>query len=138
MKHLVILLAVVTFASCSKYEEGPAISLKTKKARITNTWKIEAAYRDGKLVTDEYDEYQLQMLDDGDATLAVIYASDDFFFEASTDGTWEFNDSKEKLILDFEYDGADNEYQILRLKSKELWLREVGGEDELHLIPIEE
>jgi hypothetical protein len=37
--------------------------------------------------------------------------------------------------MDFENDDADRTYQILRLKEDEMWLREIGGEDELHLMP---
>ena len=43
--------------------------------------------------------------------------------------------NKEDLRLDFENDNADQIYQILRLKEKELWIKEKGGDDELHLIP---
>lgn len=111
------------------------VSLKSKKERVSNTWKIEKAYRNGNDVTSDYDQYELQMLTDGDARLVAIYTFGDFTFEAETDGTWNFQNDKEEIRLDFENDDADNVYQILKLKEKELWIREKGGEDELHLIP---
>ena len=37
-------------ASCGKYEEGPGISLRSKKARLANTWTIT------KTVTKDGDE----------------------------------------------------------------------------------
>ncbi len=128
-------VAAVSMSSCTKYEEGPAISFRSKKQRVANTWQIDRAYRNGNDVTSDYDQFELQMLHDGDAKLVAIYTFGNFTYEYQTNGTWDFSDNKEDLILDFEDDEADRTYNILRLKEKELWLREVGGEDELHLIP---
>jgi len=129
------LFVAFTLASCSKYEEGPAISLRSKKERVANTWKIENAYRNGEDVTGDYDQYSLRLTKGGDATLAALFRSGNLTFEYETDGTWKFESDKEVLNLDFENDEADRKYQILKLKEDELWLREQGGEDELHLIP---
>ncbi len=139
MKTKIILFTGLFIAagltSCSKYEDGPALSLRSKKERISNTWKIEKAFRSGEDVTADYDQYVLTLTKDGDARLVAIYTSGAFTFEYETNGTWKFENSKEVLVLDFEDNGADRKYQILRLKEDELWLREQGGEDELHLIP---
>lgn len=135
--HLLIpaFILVLSVSSCSKYEDGPAISLRTKNERVANTWKIEQAMRNNQDVTADYDQYVLTMTKDGDARLEAIYSSGQFTFQFETDGTWKFDDSKEILILDFENNDADASYQILKLKEDELWIREQGGEDELHLIP---
>lgn len=134
---LIILTAflALTTVSCSKYEDGPAISLRSKTQRVANTWKIENAYRNGEDVTSDYDQYVLTLRDDNTARLVAIYTSGVFSVEVETNGTWTFEDKKEVLVLNFEDDAADGKYLILRLKEKELWLREVGGDDELHLIP---
>jgi hypothetical protein len=129
------LTLVFALSSCNKYEEGPKLSLKSKKARISNEWVIEKATRNGEDVTSSYDEFTLQMMDDGDANLAALYTFGNFSYEYETQGTWMFTDSKNNLKLDFEDNDADQEYQILKLKTDELWLRELGGEDELHLMP---
>lgn len=122
--------------SCEKkYDDGPAISLRSKEERVANTWKIEKATRDGEDATSDYDEYTLKMTKDGDAELKAIYSWGGFSYEYETNGTWEFQDKAKQLKLDFDDDGADVSYQILRLAEKELWLREVGGEDELQLMP---
>lgn len=137
MKKIAIIMALILGVStgCKKYEEGPVISLRTKKARVANTWKIEKAFNDGQDVTSSYDQYELYMSKDGDAKLVTIYAYGDFTGEFETDGTWKFEDSKETLVLDYEDDDADEKYQILKLKENELWLREEGQDTELHLIP---
>lgn len=133
--HFLCAAAIITtvlFAGCKKYEEGPAVSLRSKKARMENTWEIDRAYnRDGEDITDEYDEYELRMTKDGDAELRAEY----FGVSVDTEGTWEFEDNKEEVRLDFENDDADRLYHILRLKEDELWLEDHDGGDELRLKP---
>lgn len=133
---ILALFSAALFTSCSKYEEGPLISFRSKKARIANTWKVEQALEDGEDITDQYDQYELEMLDNNDASLAALYTIGDLTFEYETDGRWSFEDSKEQLELDFEDDEADRVYEILRLKENELWLKEAGGDTELHLEPL--
>jgi len=130
---------VLTFAllagSCKKYDDGPIISLRSKEQRIANTWKVESAYNDGNNVTSSYEQYELQMLTDGKARLVAIYTLNNVTFEYETDGRWELINDKEDLKLDFEDNSADRTYQILRLKEDQLWIREKGGDLELHLKP---
>jgi hypothetical protein len=133
---ILALFSATLLTSCSKYEEGPLISFRSKKARIANTWQVEQALEDGEDITDQYDQYELEMLDNNDASLAALYTLGDLTFEYETDGTWSFEDSKEQLELDFEDDDADRIYDILRLKENELWLKEAGGDTELHLKPL--
>lgn len=135
MTFLLLLGGIMTISSCKKYEDGPLISLRSKTERIANTWQIEKAIEDGEDITDQYDQYELQLFSDGDARLVAIYTLADFTFEYETNGTWDFSDDKEELELDMENDDADKTYQILRLKEKELWLREKGEDVELRLEP---
>ena len=37
---LFIVFGLITFSSCSKYEEGPGISLRTKKSRVVGEWQV--------------------------------------------------------------------------------------------------
>ncbi len=130
-----ILFTVLTFlaSSCKKYEDGPVLSVRSKTERIANTWVIENAYSNGNDVTSDYDQYDLYMNKDGKATLTSNYKSGGATFSFSTEGVWLFENKKEDLRLDFENNDADRVYEILRLKENELWLKEKGGEDELHL-----
>lgn len=130
------LLGTILLASCSKYDDGPAFSLRSKKERIANTWRVQKATNNGNDVTTSFEEYQLQMLIDGDATLAALYTLGDLTFEFQTNGTWSLVNNNEDLRLDLQNDAADATYEILRLMEEELWLREKGGSLELRLIPV--
>ena len=133
------LLAIITLGSlstgCGKYEEGPDFSLRSRRERIANTWRVEKAMNGSDDVTSAFDQYELKMTKDGDATLTANYALGDLTFEFATNGTWDFENSDEDLKLDFENNDADETYTILRLKEDELWVREKGGNLELQLEP---
>lgn len=128
-----ILIALLAFGlqGC-KYEEGPAISLRSKNERVANTWVIDKAYEDGKDVTEDYDQFDLFMSQDQNATLTTNYKAGGAVFAFTTEGTWSFENDKEDIRMDFKNDDADNVYSILKLKENEMWLREKGGTTELH------
>lgn len=120
---------------CKKYDDGPFFSLRSREERIANTWRVESAMNGGNDVTSSFDQYELQMLRDKSATLAALYQIGDLSFEFQTNGTWDLINDDECIQLDLENDAADETWDILRLKEKELWLREKGGDLELHLVP---
>lgn len=126
---------LIVLGSCKKYEDGPVVSLRSKKERVANNWKVEKAYDDGEDVTDDFDQYDIDLTKDGDATVVAEYTFGEASFEYETDGTWSFQNNKEEIELDMENDDADKVYQILKLKEKELWVREKGEDLELHLEP---
>ena len=55
--------------SCQKYEEGPALALRTKKQRVANVWEIDHATRNGEDVSEDFDNFELTMRDDYSALL---------------------------------------------------------------------
>jgi len=57
----------------------------------------------------------------------------DYLENGDMKGTWEFSNDKEELIVTKTNENLDN-FKILRLKEKEMWL-EILGEEELHLSP---
>lgn len=128
-----ILGAAMALTACKKYEEGPLIQLTPRDERVANTWEFESAYEDGEDVSDDFDQYELYLASDGDAELTAEYTFLGVDYVTETDGTWSFENNDENLLLNFEDDSQDNEYQILRLTNDELWLRELGNDLELHL-----
>ena len=126
---LVILLFM--FIGCSKYEDGPAFSLLTKKARITNTWKIEKYVYDNGTSTTDVDEGKMTLNKDMSANVSFGTGG------ISLAGTWEFINDKEGIRITFTIFNSTStkDYTILRLKSKELWVYDADESVEVHLIP---
>lgn len=131
---LAMLAMVLVMGSACKYEEGPALSLRTKTARLTGTWKIE------KYIGIDGTESKPDADDNTTWTLGKdnkLTVSAEFFGQPATiDGTWEWINNKEGVRLTLflsEFDSDTQEFTILRLKNTELWLTEEGGQ--IHFIP---
>ncbi|MEO8151064.1 MAG: hypothetical protein ABI723_25750 [Bacteroidia bacterium] len=130
-----ISLIVITLSSCKKYEDGPLISLRSREERVANNWRIEKAMDNGNDITSDIDNYHVSFTKGGEATLTAKYNFLGVTYTFSTHGTWSFENKDEKIKVDYEDDNADATYLILRLKEKELWVREEGNDLEIHLVP---
>ena len=139
---LFILVINLLSLSCKKYEEGPSLSLRSKKARLENKWKYEKILvnKTEKPLDEEDQKFRLALEKEGLAVKKVANASG----PASFVGNWFWLEDKEKLktIFDYTYFGNPvhevSEYEILKLKHKELWLEEIqaGGDTlQYHFIP---
>jgi hypothetical protein len=119
---LAILLsfAMMTSTSCKKYEEGPLISLKTKSARLTRTWKLEKAEQNGVDITNALPAMEQTFDDNGTYTLLMN--------GSESSGTWEFDGDKENILIKINGSADTDKLKIIRLKSKEVWFdHDVNG-----------
>jgi len=115
---LILSLGISLFlpVGCKKYEEGPAFSLLTKKARVVGKWEFEinpntntiywgSSYVGTSLFNEDIVEFTKDM--------KVLWNDVDY-------GSWRFDDDKENIIL---HPGSSDLYwYILRLKNNELWV----------------
>ena len=130
-KFLTGLTIILTFATCKKYDEGPGLSLRSEKARVSNEWEIEYAYDfdDNQVVTSDYTGETWEFKKDGE-----FIERDNGIIDKS--GSWEFISDKEAIRVNITGTGSSTEiYTILKLKEKEMWLRD--KDEELQLIPAE-
>ena len=119
MKNLVavcILISALVLIGCSKYEDGPGFSFRTKKARLVNKWKLEKAFMNGMDIMNGAPLPQ-------DPPTWVEFKSD-HTVESSYrfNGQWEFDDSKENILIKDENSNLLWTLKILRLKNDELWI----------------
>jgi len=122
-KKLMLAAAVVimlNFSSCSKYEDGPAFSLKTKTARLTGEWEVVEINNqspvDGGKLTLEFEK-------DEDFSMQYSY----FGYSYSYDGEWEWESDKESIEVTV--DGTTTEFDIIRLTNDELWFEDESGQE---------
>jgi hypothetical protein len=134
-RGLVLLFVALAFTACKKYPGGPAFSLLTKKARVVNTWRVEQYLEDGVDKTDAYlagySDFALQFFKDGSYSRTWVSLSAPF----TETGSWNFANDKEELVLTPASSHAQpEEYLIIKLKSRQLWLRSKNGsvEKETH------
>ncbi len=131
MLHLLtgLFFIAVTLSGCGKYEEGPAVSFRSKKERVANTWEVnEQTYNGSKVDPSNYENVTITF--DKDGNFSTAYGA------FSVSGEWEFNDDKTKIITTV--NSNESEATILKLKEKELWTEEEdsnGNKTETHYVP---
>jgi hypothetical protein len=119
------IISLLAVSSCGKYEEGPGVSLLTKKARLTGVWDVKEYVSGSTTVTDNSDD-TFEIIKDG----TYKYTSG----STSTEGTWEFTGDKEKLKTTYSYTvfgttyTEANEVTIIRLTNTELWTKDADGD----------
>jgi hypothetical protein len=113
----VVSMALVTFSSCGKYEEGPGFSLRSKKSRVVNTWVIEKCIVNGQDFTSflliELGVHSFEFKKDG---------SYEFFIDGEREtGKWSFDGKKENLELMQSGTNTKQFEKITRLTTNEMW-----------------
>lgn len=117
---LVMLTLATLVISCGKYEEGPAFSLLTKKSRLSEEWVIEEVEYNGADVTADF------KTEVGETFVLEIEKDGEYRTEGPNPdkGSWELGEDKDDIFFQSDADGSvEVSYRILRLKSKELWMK---------------
>ena len=111
---LISAVLIFNFSSC-KYEDGPKISLKSKKARLVGEWEA-VTFGD-----EDLDELSVEMEfeKDGDFRIDFTYEYYGYSYTYKMKGEWSWEDNKETIDIDFEDDNI--ELAIKRLTNKEFW-----------------
>ena len=105
-----IIAVSIFLSSCGKYDDGPKISLASKTSRITRSWQKESC---SNCSVTEYKK---------DGTI--------FVDGSSWSGTkWEFSSDKKNLVITSTVltITTTSTAEILRLTSKELWVKSTYG-----------
>ena len=146
MKRIVAILfvgfvIVVGSSSCRKYEEGPNISLRTKKSRVTNNWRYESAQVNGVEVAQDpfYAKQKHYFYRDGKYIQTII---DPITLEArNLQGTWTLYDKNKRIAITVKIPPANldstGDYNIVKLFEKQMWLRTTDNTREYHFVPFE-
>lgn len=117
---------------CKKYPEGPALSLRSKKERVANTWKLDALISGGVDSTayfnSFFNDYTVSLTKSGGYTISYNFRG----FSVSETGDWAFSSDKEDLqitpkTVSYGTVPSASVLQIMKLYEKELWLRSFYG-----------
>jgi hypothetical protein len=136
-KILFLAIPLIILSGCGKYEDGPGLSLRTKKDRITNAWQVSSAMQNGVDKTSDFNAMFAGYLLDirRDETYSLSY-SPLSVGQVNETGRWEFTSDKMEIRL-INSDGESKTYRILRLKEKEFWIHftDDNSDWEVHLVP---
>ncbi len=122
---LTVVVSVLMLTSCSPYEEGPAISLRSRTERLDNEWRLTRLYINGTEQTLSSFDQQTTLEFEDNGTVNYSYAvMDSTAIVITGSGTWEFNDDQTEVFTTITYTLGGTEkdtFKILRLKEEELW-----------------
>lgn len=107
----------LTLQGCGKYEDGPAFSLQSKTKRLVGDWYMQNASLFQEL------ELILEFEKDGDFTLEQVISYSGYDpYSAEIEGSWEWEDGYEAVILSYEDEGENEQvrWEIKRLTKDEL------------------
>ena len=144
---ILAVLALSTLASCSKYEDNSwFFHLRDKEKRVVNSWDYELVLRNGLDVTTgsvldsedeitiDYSQSSIGFDDDGRfATWIYFNEIDSVSNLIQYDGSWEFANDKEVIILTFDEPvpptGGMQTWNLSRLQENSLWWIENTDDD---------
>lgn len=123
---LLMMAAIFILPACNKYEDGPSISSRTKKARLVGNWQLEELEIDGTDFTADINRWELEFKKDGTFEQSIQV---DGFGSSNVEGEWEFSNDKTEVEITYD-DGTKADLNITRLKNKELWFDFVEDYDD--------
>lgn len=151
MKKTLIFFYIATFltgslllAGCTGYSDGPTLSLKSAKSKISTTWRVQDASLFGAEVTQNYAQDFFKFEEDGDFSyfdanrlIAVPPFTQDTIMPLEGIGEWQFLDGSKQLEVlytftfkdpynpDITYsEDVNQRWEVTRLADGELWLRD--------------
>ena len=106
-------ITALSVSSCGKYEDGPGISLLSKKARVVGSWDVKSI---GSFSLNSGYSLNFSFEKSGSASFSYSYSG----YSETYAGSWDFASDKENLILNI---GGDVQtFEIKRLTNDEIWL----------------
>ncbi|MFM9986410.1 MAG: hypothetical protein ACKVOK_14315 [Flavobacteriales bacterium] len=124
----IALIALPVLESCNKYPDGPEFSLRTRKERLSNNWKVDNYSVNDVDLTSLVTGYSEEFSKDG--TYAYEWG------ELNGTGTWDFESNHEQVKLNGSDDQLQRRLFLLKLEETSLWYYYMDGNDrhELHMI----
>lgn len=115
------------FSSCKKGTDDPAVSLKTRKDRFTNTWTLTKYEKNGVAQDLSGSTYTYTVYNSGSLNQTIEGSVFGFPTRTTRSGNWEFLNDDEDVKITISNDATI--YNIQRLATKELWLKRIDNTD---------
>ena len=114
--------------SCSKYEEGPAFTIKSRTERLSKRWTVENYKKNDQDLTSIVADYAETFSKNG----AYSYTMNIF----NGSGTWVFQNNDMEIKITDNEDQETRTLFIKKLESKSFWYYYMDDDDihELHMI----
>lgn len=125
---LAALILTLGFFSCKKYEEGPAVSFRSKTKRLEGSWQLVKWTVDGTEQDLSQTTWRLNIHRSGNYDKFITYNIPPLPTTIdSENGSWDFNKNKSHVEFTDQATEATLSHEIVRLHNNELWLRYSDG-----------
>jgi hypothetical protein len=113
---------------CSKYPDGPMLSLRSRTERVSNTWKIDNYKVNGNDYTSLLSGYTETFSKDGSYSYS--------WGSLSGTGKWAFQSKDEEIKLTGGSNQSTYTLVIMKLEEKQFWYYYMDGNDkkEFHMV----
>tara|TARA_B100001093_G_scaffold408404_1_gene397241 strand:+ start:2806 stop:3243 length:438 start_codon:yes stop_codon:yes gene_type:complete len=119
-------ITVLNFQSCSKYEDGPAFSIRTKQGRLVGKWEVvKVGGQNSNAYFGAGYTYYFEFESDGDFEMSYDYTYNGLTYSYSYDGEWEWENNKSQIEI--EMNGSKSEFDIKKLTNSEMTLEYSNG-----------
>ena len=120
---LILLISVIGFSSCRKYDEGPGLSVRTKTNRLKGVWNVEYVFRDGIEQINASNYMESFVVHTNDNLFSYTYF--DGYGYIQEIGHWDFTNRREEIRLRYYEPGSTdviwiNNWVIKRLTNNQL------------------
>jgi hypothetical protein len=154
---ITIIVATLLFSGCKKYEEGPALTLRSVKGRLTNAdWELEKLTVGTIDSTDEYSQIEFSLHIVASSGMGAKKYTYDMSYTYMgqlveiENGYIYFKDDGDKIIFEpyyyygsysyspifaayDSYGGTYLEWEIQKLTNKEFWLETKVGNNKVEM-----
>lgn len=129
MRNFTIILTIFIFilasVSCTKYEDGPIITFRSKNTRLSGTWKYESII---------YVDQGITVVDNLPTIVFTCDKNKTYSDNEDSIGTWKFSGEVDLIISKTKNAvTSETKWEIIKLANKQLWLRKDNVEH--HFIP---
>lgn len=114
----------VFLSSCSKYPDGPTVSLLPRKERIEGKWVAESVKYNSIDSTTSYSTYIWEFT----RNYSVILQVNDMKYT----GIWSTATNDNDFVIDYD-NGNQEKYEIRKMLRDEFWLRNKATQVDFHL-----
>lgn len=91
--------ASLTFSQCKKYDQGPSLSLRSKKERVSNEWNVASyTYNQKDQLKETYSGYH-QCISSNQILYTEIFRTTTYVWTFDKSGTWNYKWISEHVNL---------------------------------------
>lgn len=137
-----LIATLIGLSACTKYSEGPKLSLRSTQTKIARTWQMKEAVKNGVEITDQYEGGFFVFTQEGDFSTVDLKRmvhlppfTQDTLLPVLANGKWGLlTENRMELLYAYTFVDPYNtsvtynqevyeEWDILRLTPTELWIR---------------